>query len=223
MSIQKKLSKMMAEAAATKKKPDQVDLIMAFEQGDLSDVDTIKLFGQLVKSGLAWKLQGSYGRTAKALIDAGYISPKGEILQTEGVQLENSIFIETKNIDVIDMFINDSFPKDKKTTWGTDNLKIHKENNGWSLVNYSTVIAYRPNGSDTIYFNKRKYSVTTSKIQNQIRNSARKGGVRISEMDEKDVYEKMNKEKDNAYDKAHPIAISSKHASKEEPNLFTKD
>lgn len=216
MSIQKRLENMMSEATATKKKPDQVDLIMAFEQGDLSDVDTIKLFGQLVKSGLAWKLQGSYGRTAKALIDAGYISPKGEILQTEGVQLENSIFIETKNIDVIDMFIDDSFPKDKKNTWGTEHLKISKEPHGWALVNYSTVIAYRPNGSDEVYFNKRKYSVTTSKIQNQIRNSARKSGVHIIEMDEKGVEDKIGEGKSDTSNKTRPVAVSPK-----KPNLFS--
>jgi hypothetical protein len=68
-----------------------------------------------------------------------------------------------------------------------------------------------------VYFNKRKYSVTTSKIQNQIRNSARKSGVRISEMDEKDVSEKM--EGRNTSDKARPVST----ASKDEPNLFTKD
>jgi len=218
MSIQKRLSKMLAEATTSKKKPDQVDLIMAYEQGDLSDQDTLKLFGQLVKSGLAWKLQGSYGRTAKALIDAGYISPKGEVLQSEGVQLENSIFIETKNIDVIDMFINDSFPKDKKSIWGTEHLKIVKKPNGWALVNYSTAIAYRPNGSDEVFFNKRKYSVTTSKIQNQIRNSARKNGVHIIEMDEKSVEDKIWEPKSDTSDKARPVA-----SSKKQPSLFPSD
>ena len=27
---------------------------------------------ELITSGMAWKMQGSYGRTANALIDAGY-------------------------------------------------------------------------------------------------------------------------------------------------------
>lgn len=51
---------------------NQIDKIIAYEQGDLDDEGTIELFQELVNSGLAWELQGHYGRTAKALIDAGY-------------------------------------------------------------------------------------------------------------------------------------------------------
>lgn len=53
---------------------DQVGQIMAYEQGDLDEEQTIELFQDLVNSGLAWQLQGSYGRTAKALLDAGLIN-----------------------------------------------------------------------------------------------------------------------------------------------------
>ena len=41
---------------------------------------TVELFSELIKSGLAWSLQGCYGRTAMALISAKVISKKGEIL-----------------------------------------------------------------------------------------------------------------------------------------------
>jgi hypothetical protein len=51
---------------------DQVDKIMAFEQGDLDDDGVIELFQDLIDSGLAWQLQGSYGRMANALIENGY-------------------------------------------------------------------------------------------------------------------------------------------------------
>lgn len=51
-----------------------IDKIIAYEQGELSYEDTIDLFQDLVYTGLAWELQGSYGRTAQALIDAGEIS-----------------------------------------------------------------------------------------------------------------------------------------------------
>lgn len=52
---------------------DQIDKMMAFENGELGDDDVIALFQELVNSGLAWKLQGFYGRTAKALIDQGFV------------------------------------------------------------------------------------------------------------------------------------------------------
>jgi hypothetical protein len=78
------------------------------------------------------------------------------------------LLTEATNTEVIDMFIGDTFPKDKKPTWGTPNLKISKEKNGWSLMNYTTPIVFRSD-SGKILFNTDKYSVTTSKIQNYIK------------------------------------------------------
>ncbi len=54
---------------------DQVGAIMAFEQGSLDDEGIIELFQHLVDTGLAWQLQGSYGRAAKQLLDQGLIRP----------------------------------------------------------------------------------------------------------------------------------------------------
>ena len=51
---------------------DQVDKIMAFEQGNLDEEGVIELFQDLIDSGLAWQLQGSYGRMANALSANGY-------------------------------------------------------------------------------------------------------------------------------------------------------
>lgn len=48
-----------------------VEQIMAFEDGQLDDAETVELFQGLIDSGLAWKLQGVYGRTAAQLIEAG--------------------------------------------------------------------------------------------------------------------------------------------------------
>lgn len=59
---------------------DTVDKIIAYESGELEDDDVIALFADLIKSGMAWQLQGSYGRQAKQFIDAGIISRRGEIL-----------------------------------------------------------------------------------------------------------------------------------------------
>jgi hypothetical protein len=53
---------------------DIVDKIIAYEQGELDDEATIKLFQSLIDSGDAWRLQGHYGRTARALIEAGRCS-----------------------------------------------------------------------------------------------------------------------------------------------------
>lgn len=64
-----------------KKGMDELDMIMSYESGELSDKDTLILFSNLIKSGRAWQLQGSYGRVAKSLIDNGYISKSGKILK----------------------------------------------------------------------------------------------------------------------------------------------
>jgi hypothetical protein len=45
--------------------------IMAFESGELNEQQTIEFFQGLIDSGLVWQLQGSYGRTARSLIEAG--------------------------------------------------------------------------------------------------------------------------------------------------------
>ena len=55
------------------KEIDVVSQIMAYEEGQLTEEQTLTLFKHLVKTGLAWQLQGSYGRAAKALLDAGLI------------------------------------------------------------------------------------------------------------------------------------------------------
>jgi hypothetical protein len=58
-----------------------VDNIIAYESGELSAENMLELFSELVKNGMAWTLQGHYGRTAQSLIEAGYIDDKGNILK----------------------------------------------------------------------------------------------------------------------------------------------
>ena len=60
----------------TQTMPD-VTAIIAYEQGELSEEETVELFQGLIDSGMAWQLQGHYGRTAAALIDAGYCTSAG--------------------------------------------------------------------------------------------------------------------------------------------------
>jgi hypothetical protein len=58
---------------------DITDKIIAYECGDIDDTGILQLFSELISNGMAWTLQGSYGRTASALIDAGYIDTDGNI------------------------------------------------------------------------------------------------------------------------------------------------
>jgi hypothetical protein len=51
-----------------------IDDIIAYENGLLDEDETLDLFQRLVDSGLAWELQGHYGRTAMALIEEGLIT-----------------------------------------------------------------------------------------------------------------------------------------------------
>lgn len=73
----------MGDSMKTKVKDaplDNVGNIIRYESGELSQQETLELFAGLLRSGLVWQLQGHYGRVAADLINAGYVSAKGEIL-----------------------------------------------------------------------------------------------------------------------------------------------
>jgi hypothetical protein len=59
----------------------RIDYIIAYENSELSDEQTLELFSDLIRSGDAWTLQGHYGRAATALIEEGLISKTGELLR----------------------------------------------------------------------------------------------------------------------------------------------
>ena len=50
---------------------NQVDMIMKYEAGEMEPEETITFFQDLINTGLAWQLQGHYGRTAASLINEG--------------------------------------------------------------------------------------------------------------------------------------------------------
>jgi len=58
------------------KQADLVDNVIAYESGQMSDNDTVKFFQMLVDTGMAWTLQGHYGRTAMDLIQRGLVTRK---------------------------------------------------------------------------------------------------------------------------------------------------
>lgn len=43
---------------------------------DVTEEQYIEAFQSLIDSGVAWQLQGWYGRTARSLIDAGYCTTR---------------------------------------------------------------------------------------------------------------------------------------------------
>lgn len=48
--------------------------IIRYENGEMGPEETLEFFQELVNTGLAWQLQGHYGRTAQALINEGLIA-----------------------------------------------------------------------------------------------------------------------------------------------------
>ena len=107
----------------------------------------------------------------------------------------------TSNLDVIEKFVADDFYHDAEEAkaagianwsaiWGSNNLKISKQKNGWALINYDTPILFRDDDAQ-MYFNSQKYSLTTSKIQKMVKDLLK--DVDFEEVDDegiKDVIEK---------------------------------
>lgn len=61
---------------------DVVNAIMDYECGTMETTDQIlELFSNLIKTGKINHLQGTYGRTAKNLIESGYLDHDGNILE----------------------------------------------------------------------------------------------------------------------------------------------
>lgn len=59
---------------------NRIDYIMSYEDGSIDDRGVLELFSHLIKNGMAWNLQGHYGRFAKSLIDDNYIDKDGTII-----------------------------------------------------------------------------------------------------------------------------------------------
>jgi hypothetical protein len=50
--------------------------LMEFENGELDEDEIIELFQDGIDNGWVWSLQGSYGRMATMLIEAGQCTPQ---------------------------------------------------------------------------------------------------------------------------------------------------
>ena len=66
------------ETRADKDRFDVVGFIIDYEAGELEGDDIVEGFQVLIDEGVVWQLQGSYGRQAQRLIEAGLCSPPAE-------------------------------------------------------------------------------------------------------------------------------------------------
>lgn len=105
------------------------------------------------------------------------------------------------NLDVIDNFIN---RKEGKTPLRNivNGYYVYKGrtlvSDGKALYNYSTLMAYHSDNGK-LYINKDKYSVTTSKIQSQIRSKS-KHYIEVSEREINTIKLTDNYERHNTFD-----------------------
>jgi hypothetical protein len=66
---------------------DVVDKIIAFESGEMTAPEMVYFFSELIKSGMAYTLQGSYGRTANRLIEIGILFSDGDIDEMKAIEM----------------------------------------------------------------------------------------------------------------------------------------
>jgi len=65
--------------AAIPEKGQLTDMIINFEEQQCTIEEILELFSVLIQTGMAWSLQGNYGRLARHLIDQGSLSDDGTI------------------------------------------------------------------------------------------------------------------------------------------------
>jgi hypothetical protein len=68
----------MMETRTDKDRFDVVSFVIEYEAGELEQDDIVEGFQHLIDDGTVWHLQGSYGRQAARLIDAGLCTPPSE-------------------------------------------------------------------------------------------------------------------------------------------------
>jgi hypothetical protein len=55
--------------------------VIRYEQDELDGNEIIQLFQELIDNGMAWSLQGHYGRMAMDLIENGYCKRPEEMIE----------------------------------------------------------------------------------------------------------------------------------------------
>jgi len=62
-------------------KSDTVAKIIKYENGEMSQDETLEFFAEMIRDGICWHLQGAYSRMANDFIRSGFIDTKGNILR----------------------------------------------------------------------------------------------------------------------------------------------
>ena len=65
--------------------------ISDYEAGAIAQEDMVGFFQGMINSGVVWRLQGHYGRTAAALIEAGDCMTADAFTATEADECENML------------------------------------------------------------------------------------------------------------------------------------
>jgi hypothetical protein len=61
---------------------DRAGAFMQLDEGTISPMDYLELHAGLIRDGSAWTMPGPIGRAAADLIEAGYITPSGQITES---------------------------------------------------------------------------------------------------------------------------------------------
>ena len=62
--------------------------IIAYENGKMDEQEAIEFFQKMINNGVVWTLQGTYGRTARMLIENNYCLTASEYAEGERVANE---------------------------------------------------------------------------------------------------------------------------------------
>ena len=93
----------------------RMDDIIAWENGELSEEDTISLFQFLLDEGHCWKLQGFYGSAAVELLQRGLIferDAEGALITGEHPDYRFSDFVSIEDIDISEVLDDDISDED---------------------------------------------------------------------------------------------------------------
>lgn len=199
-----------------------VDGIMAFEDGSASNKENIELFSHLVKSGMAYKLQGSYGRVADALISDGILDEQGNInwdVANENIGGDENLSnefetAEPENQEIdngnMDDDIMNEFESDMRTdTTGDgmdyqnmDNDLVDEDSFGSDIDMYEALVDY--DGSD----NFSQYDLPIHNNTDADKTMMGEDGFNPEEIQNSEADESVVRE--NGYDKSDGMGVSSK-------------